>query len=97
MRPPAVTSPLSGRGPWPTHFASEAVRGRAVLDAAELDSGAVDVVVVVDAALLPPPEHAATSSSPAIPAARRRSRNLPNGFLDLAGLDARRAHVDALG
>ena len=47
-----------------------------------------EVDVVVAAALPPPPEHAAISSTPLTAAAKDRPRNLPNGFLDLARLDA---------
>jgi hypothetical protein len=46
------------------------------------------VVVVVVAALPPPPEQPAISSTALNAAATDRPRNLPNGFLDLARLDA---------
>ena len=106
MRPPAPTSWLSGGGPCPTHFASSAERGR-VVRGDEVLLVWDELVVVVGAALRPPAEQAANRSTATIrltapvPVVVGRIvtgvGRLADGFLDLAGLDARRADVHALG
>src|SRR5262245_10602833 len=92
MCPPAPMSELTGFGPCPTQLASSAVRGCAEWTVEPLE---VEVVVVL-AALRPPLEQAPISRAAQSAAAIDRPRNLPNGLLDLSGLEARGADVHAL-